>query len=225
MNPLRDFSTNEILGATKLNRQKSMVNRNRPVLSAGVTRTVEGTHFLIPRRGAIAGEIVHHRFRPTRNGKQVDIAEGSWVRNGVRVTDADGTAALGSQAQPYIVATIDDEHNPTTLTLTDEAAVPAAAAWILKRLICTIEYTAGGSINRIIRNQLSDIVDERLVVVRRWYKYGGAYPGVENTDYTVADTRPGAGDFAMQPGAREYQLTSFSGYNHIDSYLQECIAV
>jgi len=118
-----------------------------------------------PRRLAPPIEKIYHRFRPIKSAtsaETVDIAAGSWTRNGITVTSAE-TSSIGTSTNYYIIATLDDADTPTTLTVTAAAAVPTADEQDTKRLICTLTYT-DGTITKITRNQLSDIQDQVTLI-------------------------------------------------------------
>ena len=118
-----------------------------------------------PRRLAPPGiEKIYHRFQLTlASATSVDIAAGSWIRNGVIISEA-SASGIADETHPYIVAAINTSLVPTTLTISAEATWPPDSAdeWDTKRLLCTLEYTGEtGSkvITRITRCQIGDIDD------------------------------------------------------------------
>jgi len=74
-----------------------------------------------PRRLAPPIEKIYHRFQPTlASATSVDIAAGSWIRNGVIISEA-SASGIADETHPYIVAAINTSLVPTTLTISAEA--------------------------------------------------------------------------------------------------------
>ena len=113
-----------------------------------------------PVYGFGAGDNILHRFRPSINSddnSKCDISEGSWTRNNVKVTNS--ATAIGSSAYLYIVAELDDEDVPTTLTISAYATPPIPNQKNSRRLIAKLMPDIDGSISGILRCQLGDIVE------------------------------------------------------------------
>jgi len=124
-----------------------------------------------------------NRFKPTWTDATgtVEIHSGSWVTKTTEATpvfyrvDDDGFSKVGAkdkasdtgwsvnltEASPYIIATLDvnSEGIPEgPLAMAAAAKPPSDQEWLTKRIIATAIFT-GGSIDKLVRNQVGDIVD------------------------------------------------------------------
>lgn len=113
--------------------------------------------------GNIVDTQLDHRFFPYVSADDPSVVlftPGSWTRNGAKVTSS-GSGTFGTPTNKYIIATINDAHAPTSLTISAVSEAPAATDRQTKRLIATLTYT-GDNISQITRNQIEDIVDGEL---------------------------------------------------------------
>lgn len=115
----------------------------------------------------LAGTIPAHRFRPQiqdTNKTKINMGEGSWTRNGVRIVDTGGTTALGDTAHRFIVASLtlsdtSSDAGPSAITISADTSAPADSLWTTKRLLTTLTYDTGGNVSVTNRNTVGDIVD------------------------------------------------------------------
>jgi hypothetical protein len=103
-------------------------------------------------------ESLFYRGRPRVNKDDfatVDIEPISWYQ-GNDPAVSDSAAGLGSSTNPYIVAALDTDVSPTTLTLTADTSLPADSQATYKQLVATLTYD-GGSLAEVRRATLGDI--------------------------------------------------------------------
>ena len=106
-----------------------------------------------------------HRFKPTLDstGTTVSISQGSWTGYDDTATVSNSATGLGDSVNKYIVATVDTQVAPTSLTLADTNVLPVDSDHQTKRLITTLTYDTDGQISNIDKATVGDIHNERQI--------------------------------------------------------------